>query len=388
MIDFEFLSPVSQAVLAHNQLLSSQCIGNAIKIHTEEYGLPDIDGVQLAIVGVSETRNAVQHQTEPLDLNEIRKEFYSLFLGNWSAAMVDLGNILQGETVEDTYFAVKELVSFLVKKKIVPIVIGGSHDLTYSLYRAFDQLEQMVNLTVIDHQFDLGAADDEMTSKSYLSKIIAKEPHNLFNFSNIGYQTYFNAQEHIDLMDQLYFDVYRLGEIINDITLVEPVLRDTDIVSIDMKSVRAADLGHVRDTTPNGFDGREICGISRYAGISDKVSVFGVFETITNCTVYNQLTAQVIWYFIEGFNFRKKDYPFITTATYEKYIVPLDEQEDLIFFKSDISERWWIEIATPDVLDTKMKIHTLLPCTYQDYLDASDLKIPERWWKAYKKMLV
>jgi hypothetical protein len=53
--------------------------------------------------------------------------------------------------------------------------------------------------------------------------MIIKEPNNLFNYSNIGYQTYYNSQEEIDLIEKLYFDAYRLGEVCNNITIAEPV---------------------------------------------------------------------------------------------------------------------------------------------------------------------
>ncbi|SFW37396.1 Arginase family enzyme [Sinomicrobium oceani] len=382
-MDFEFLSPVSTVVLAHSQLLSRQTIGKYISIHTEKDGLPELDDVQLAIIGVNETRNASVQAMDRPDLNEIRIQLYQLYTGNWGSNIVDLGNIEPGERVEDTYFAVKTVVEYLVKNRIIPIVIGGSQDITYAVYRAFDQLEQMVNLVAVDHRFDFGSSDELISSNSYISKIIVEQPNNLFNFCNLGYQTYFNAQEEIDLMEKLFFDAYRLGEVTGDITLVEPVFRDADVVSIDITAVRASDLGYPSDTYPNGFDGREICAIARYAGISDKVSVFGIFEN-RNTRMNAQLVAQVLWYFMEGYNFRKKDYPYIGTRSYEKYIVPMEEQE-LCFYKSDISGRWWIEVPILGEMNNKLKRHTLLPCTHKDYLDACNEVIPERWWKAYKK---
>jgi arginase family enzyme len=49
----------------------------------------------------------------------------------------------------------RKVVSNLIKKKIIPIVIGGSQDLTFALYRSFDELEQMVNLVSIDSKLIL-----------------------------------------------------------------------------------------------------------------------------------------------------------------------------------------------------------------------------------------
>jgi hypothetical protein len=274
----------------------------------------------------------------------------------------------------------------LLKNNIIPIVIGGSQDLTYAVYRAYDSLEQMVNLVSVDSKFDFGSQESSLNSKSYLSKIVVDEPNNLFNFCNIGYQTYFNSQEEIDLVEKLFFDAYRLGEISNNISLAEPVFRDADLVSIDLNVVKSSDSGNFAIFTPNGFNGKEICALARYAGISDKVTTFGVFNH-NNTRQESALIAQIIWYFIEGVNYRSNEYPFGTKDNYLKYIVPLEEEE-LIFYKSNKTERWWIEI--PFVLDgnNKLKKNSLLPCSYDEYLSACNQELPERWWKAQRKNIL
>jgi hypothetical protein len=53
--------------------------------------------------------------------------------------------------------------------------------------------------------------------------------------------------------------------------MLEPVFRDADIV-LDLNSVKSSDSGNFTYFTPNGFNGKEICSLARYAGISDKVS--------------------------------------------------------------------------------------------------------------------
>lgn len=382
----DFLSPVESVVLAHNELLPSQAVGNSIEIHSEKAGVPDLEGVKIALIGVNEFRNAKIQKQDHLKIREFRKQFYQLFMGNWSHKIVDLGDIHPGETVEDTYFALAEVTAALLKTGVLPVVIGGSQDLTYAMYRAYDSMEQMVNLVSVDSKFDFGEAEELISSESYLSKIIVNPPNNLFNFSNIGYQTYCNAQEEIDLMDRLFFDAYRLGQVIADVTIVEPVFRDADLVSIDLTAVRAADLGSLPHANPNGFDGREICAIARYAGISDKVSAFGLFESEASA-LGAQLAAQLIWYFIEGVDIRKNDYPFASVENFTKYIVPIDDM-DIHFFKSNISGRWWIEVPKNDEPYNNIQRQTLLPCTHEEYLRASEGIVPERWWKACKKMLV
>lgn len=385
-MNFNFLSPVSDSVLAHCELLSQQTLGKKVKIHSEKYGIPDLDDVQLAIIGVKENRNDVNYIGSDLNFSDIRTTFYSLFPGNWHTRIADLGDIEQGASVEDSYFALKTTVEVLIQKKIIPIIIGGSQDLTYANYRAYDNLQPMVNIVNVDTNFDLGDSSLPIKNNSYFGKIILEEPYNLFNYSTIGYQTYFNSQEEIDLMERLYFESYRLGEISNNINSVEPVMRDANIVTVDLKSVRAAEVGEQLKFTPNGLDGKEICAITRYAGISNKVTSFGIYEYhfAPKDGITAMLVSQMIWYFIEGVNCRVKDDDFINSDNYQKYNV-LIEEEELIFFKSIKTGRWWIEIPFLTELNNKLKKHTLLPCAHEDYVDATQGKVPERWYKAYKK---
>jgi arginase family enzyme len=380
-MEFDFLEPVNEGVLKFINSLSSQELGSKIVLHTQDQ-FPDISKINIAIIGVLEDRRNIDIVNE-VNLTAVRKKLYSMFPGNWDASIADLGDILAGESVEDTYFALKKVASTLIKNKVIPIVLGGSQDLTYALYRGYDDLEQMVNMVSVDNRFDFGKENETVSSTSYLTKIIIDEPNNLFNYCNIGYQTYYNSQEEIDLIEKLFFDAYRLGEISNNIALAEPVFRDADLVSIDLNSVKSSDSGNMISFEPNGFNGKEICSLARYAGISDKVSSFGIFNH--NSTLHESaLVAQIIWYFIEGFHYRSKEYPFGSRTNYLKYIVPL-ENEELIFYKSDKTDRWWIEIPFLSNGNNKLKRNTLLPCSYDEYLCACNQELPERWWKAQRK---
>lgn len=383
-MEFDFLKPISEEVLELISGLNSQHLGSKIVFHSKEQ-FPNLSKINIALFGVLDNRGDAKSISD-VDLTSIRKELYSLYPGNWEASIADLGDIEAGNSIEDTYFALKILVSSLIKNKIIPIVIGGTQDLTYSMYRAYDELEQMVNLVSIDNKFDLGKESDSISSNSYLSKIILDEPNNLFNYCNIGYQTFYNSQEEIDLIEKLFFDAYRLGDVCNNIEIAEPVFRDADLVSLDLGSIKSSDSGNFIKFAPNGFDGKEICTLARYAGISDKVTSFGIFNH-NNSEKESILISQIIWYFIEGFHYRTNEYPFGSRDNYLKYIVPL-EDEQLIFYKSDKTDRWWIEIPFISDLNNKLKRNTLLPCSHEEYILACNNEMPERWWKAQRKNVV
>lgn len=383
-MDFEYLSPINED-LVEEISLDSQRLGKQVKLHTSRLGIPNLEGIKIAVFGVRENRLAEEKEDEYLNFDSVRRSLYSLFPGNWHLNLADLGDIEKGETVEDTYFAMQTLVAELLKEGVIPVILGGSQDLIYAQYRSYDKFAQMVNLVNIDSRFDLGDAEKPISNKSYVGKIVVNKPYNLFNYSNIGYQTYFNSQDEIELMERLFFDAYRLGEVSGNISIVEPVMRDANLVGIDLGSINASAVGGNYQESPNGFDGKEICALARYAGISDKVSSIGFYDYHSSYPkAGNMLIAQMIWYFIEGVNYRTDENTILAKKEFIKYQVPIDD-DVLVFFKSPVSGRWWIEIPFISSLNTKLKRHTLLPCSKEDYLEACNQVIPERWYKTKRK---
>ncbi len=390
MILQDFLAPVRQSILDSFAGHHDQSWARQLVVHTELEGLPDISNVQLALLGVMEDRGTTNKGSADA-ADKVREYLYPLFLGKWDSPIADLGNIYKGEKLEDTLVAVKEVCYQLYKNNTIPIIIGGGQHLTYGQYRAYDNMEQTVNLVCIDSRFDLGNQNEKLNSQNFLSSVILKKPYILFNYSNIGYQTYFTNQEEIDLMERMYFDTFRVGSFRNNIVEAEPVLRDADMVSFDISAVRQSDAPGNLTHSPNGFSGEEACALSRYSGISDKVTSFGIYEynpTVDQDGRTAHLVAQMIWYFAEGFNSRKGDYPFASKNDYQKFTVLINEGEhELVFYKSHLSERWWIEIPFNESIAPTLDRHKLIPCSYQDYLKACENDLPLRWWKAMKKAI-
>lgn len=382
-MSLEFLKPLNDTVVTHAGLQPSETIASNIRLHTIQDGLPSLKGVSLVIIGVLENRRDANALFQVESLDQVRENLYELYPGNWSSVLADLGDIHAGDSVEDTYYVVQQITEYFLREGIIPIFLGGSQDLMYPIYRAFDEFQHMINLVNVDCRFDLGNIELPITSRNYVGKMIASEPYNLFNYSNLGFQTYFNSQEEIDLLDRMFFDAIRLGHLDSDITLAEPIMRDADIVGVDMNVVRAGDLSWEK-ANPNGLDGKQVCSLSRYAGISDRLKVFGVFEIESEKNSGAQLVAEMIWYFIEGVNYRSFEYPVDIANRCVIYKVPIDE-ETLTFYKSYDSGRWWIDLPFISNSNNKLKQNTLLPCDRRDYEMACDQILPERWLKARRK---
>lgn len=388
----EFFDPIDLSeILPAVEEEGHRRIGDLIRLFTEIGTFPEFDKADLAIIGVPEDRNAVDNEGCGQGPDLIRKFLYKLFPGTFNPRIIDLGNLKRGNTQNDTYFALTSTVSELLSANIIPIILGGSQDLTYANYQAYQNLGQIINIVSIDNMFDLGKSEGELNSQSWLSSIILHQPNYLFNYANIGYQTYFIDQEALKLMNNLFFDTYRLGIVRADLEEVEPIVRNADVLSFDISSVRTSDAPGNRNTTPNGFYGEEACQIVRYAGLSDKLTSIGFYEYNPKFDHDGQtahLIAQMIWYFMEGFYSRPHDFPFRNEEDYMKYHVTIsDHQQDITFYKSKKTDRWWMEIPLPAEQRAKYERHYLVPCSYKDYQQATNEEIPDRWWMVYQKLM-
>ena len=388
----DFLSPINASRFEPENGYNTSQLGAKIICHQNSF--PDLANAQLAIIGVLEDRKAIQNEGCANGVEQIRAFLYQLNEGDFQSKIVDLGNILPGESLRDTHYALKVVTESLLKKSIIPIIIGGGNDLCYAQYWAYENLDKKVDLLSFDSHFDLDATVDEHqipNSQSYLNSIILHEPNFLFNFSNIGYQTYYANQESIQLMDKMYFDIHRLGEFRNKIQESEPIIRNADLISVDISAVKMADAPGNANAHPNGFYGEEMCQMMRYAGMSDKCSSIGFYEFNPKYDHRNQtaeLIAQMIWCFVEGFYARKDDHPSSSKNDYIKYRATFkDVQHEVIFLKSKKTDRWWMQIPYPNLI-SKNERYLMVPCSYEDYVQATNGEVPNRWWKNYQKLIV
>lgn len=349
---------------------------------------PDLAAADFAVIGVPESRNAFRNVHTDLAPDEVRRQFYQLYCWQKPVRIIDFGNLKVGETVEDTYAVLSDVLAELIENGVVPLILGGSNDLAFANYKAYELLQRVVNVVSVDARFDIGEEGSPMSSAAYLDKIILQEPNFLMNYANIGYQTYMNSPEVIELMDKLYFEAYRVGMLRQDVSEVEPIVRNAEMVSIDISAVRHSDAPGNPNSSANGFYGEEICQVAMYAGLSDKLSSFGVYE-YDPMMDFNGQTAQLIghilWYFVEGFTNRQDDLSFKERSNYIKYSVSVSETvEEMVFYCSRKTGRWWVAVPVFNA-ERKTQQTYFLPCSLNDYKMACSDRVPERWWRAFNK---
>ena len=376
----DFLSPPDNTVMEYKESLPESSIGK--KILSYKKNETNFSKIDIALIGLNEYRGSDDSKLNYFKTNSLRKELYSLLIGDWNVKLIDLGDVISGNRLSDTYYAVKVISQNLIKNNVIPFFIGGSQDLTFPIYQSYCNKGIEINLTSIDNKFDLGQIKKEFNDLSFVSQIIMDKKNELNHFANIGFQTFLNSQEEIDLLEKMQFDYFRLGKVDRKIRTIEPCLRDTNIVSVDFKSVKASELNFAHNY-PNGFQSNQICTISRYAGLSNRVSSVGVFDIFDNDISY-ALLSQVIWYFIEGFSLRIKEDPHSKNFKGNSYHVIVDNQ-DLKFYESELSQKWWLELKKNN---NNSNIKSLIPCNYQDYLDAKNQKFSERIMLSLKRNFV
>ena len=356
------------------------------KIILNQHDFPEVKKNSCVIFSVPEFRGNHIPITNNIN-SKFRNDFYNhYFGGEWGFELYDLGEILPGKELTDTYYAVSNVVAELVKINAIPIIIGGSQDLIFPVYKGYEKLEQLINICSVDYALDLGEPNSEIKSNGYLSQILLNRPCYLFNHANIGLQIPYVNPKQLDLFDKLYFDICRLGEYNNSFTNAEPHLRNADIINVDFECIKASEV-LTNDAIPNGFNSQQICQIAKYAGISDKSTTFGIFNYSNVNDVSDKLLAQIIWYFLDGVGSRKGDFPVGSKSDYTKFRVFLEEtNHELIFYKSNKSERWWLEVPYPPVDGKKYERHHIIPCNKEDYDNAMKNEIPDLWWKTYHKL--
>lgn len=358
----KLLTPVRTTEYLTDWKVQNYHWAHKIKVNTGE--MPDTSECLIAIIGVNESRGSFQNSGASSGSDIVRKHLYQLAINDYDLHLIDAGDILIGETVEETYQNLKMVMEWFLGQQILPIIIGGSQDNTIGQYAGYEFLGQAVNLMVIDERIDLDEPEFLPPSRTWLQNIFRHEPKYLFNYAGIAYQTHFTSPDILKAIDALFFDSIRLGRMKENIQFAEPEVRDADILSIDITAIRGCDAPGNAHATPNGLSGEEICQMMRYAGMSDKITSLGIYEynpMFDNQELTAQLVAQMIWYFVDGYYNRKSDYPIVSEKDFTKYIVNIaDNEYDLTFWKSNKTGRWWVEVQF--IVQQRFERHQLVPC--------------------------
>ena len=386
MVDLnDYFNPVSIEGPDFEHMTAQAGFPHNIVVHTDNLPLKDISKYRIAILGVPEGRNS-PNAGSLKGPDAIRGELYKLAKIPGKPKIIDLGNMKQGVTFNDTIAGLTDILSILFQENLFPVIIGGSSALIPAIDKALSLQKIRYTLTAVDPRIDFNNERKEPDSLNYLNTILNNHKSTFDHYINIGYQTYLNDQQVINRFLKRRSELVRIGDVRQAIYLTEPLFRDSDATVFDISAVRQSDAPGTMSPSPNGFYGEEICLLARYAGISDKLKVFGLFDVNPEFDMRSQtsgLAAQILWFFLEGFSQKQYETPVLSISNsgrFIKYHVRVsDLEDDLIFVKSNLTDRWWIEL--PSEKDQNLYV----ACSHEDYLKANRNEVPERWVKAMER---
>ena len=382
MILNDYFDPVSLEKPDYNLISEDHEFSRSVIINTPDTPIKELNRLDVAIIGIPDGKNAyIQGVAGAAD--KIRQKLYQLAYIDKKIQVADFGNLKITENQNDTYFAIRDVFLELKENNVILLLIGGEQNLTWGLAEAFKNYKGFWNLTTLDARLDFHFPGETMNARNYLDTIFNEFSSPKFEYTNIGHQVYFTPINILDKLENKGFQSIRLGKARSSMEDTEPVLRDTDIFSVDIGAVRQSDAPASNIPTPNGFFGYELCQLSRYAGASPRMKAAGFFELNSQKDTDHytaHLIAQAIWYFIDGLANRQIEDPQRNSA--KKYIVKISGNDDIIFYNSTTSNRWWMELPVTDPATGK-KI--LISCTHEDYTLACNNEIPHRWWKRMKR---
>ena len=362
----EYFSPVKFEIIDYVNNLDNNQLGSKLKINGRD-NLNSFESLDIVIFSVNEYRfNSAIRKSFNAN-KDFRKKLYSLYYGNWDLNIYDFGDLENGNLVSDTQFALSKILDFFSKNKILVITIGGSQNLLFDIYSSLKETLQKINLVSVDNKIDFSN-----NNESFLHKIIMDENNKLANFSNIGYQKHLTSVPENKLLDKMYFESINLGKIKSNVAEAEPVLRDSDIVSFNINSVKAGELNNAHQY-PNGLSSYELCSLSRFSGLSSRVNIVSYFEN-WDLSIMNSLLAESAWYVIDGYATRINENPLNDTNDFIYYHIELDNYK-FKFYRSKLSDRWWVEFLNDEIISIEKDI---ISCTFDDYNNCKNSVIPER----------
>ncbi|MGV3767300.1 MAG: arginase family protein [Chitinophagaceae bacterium] len=369
----DFLEPLNLFALSDDEGYQEGQLGTVIKAYEEEF--PDLDDADIILLGCGEQRGTGRPVNNNAAPDAIRKQFYQLHYWHRDMVIADIGNVKTGASLNDTYAALYSVLQELIAAGKTIVILGGSHDLTLAQYKAYANLERVIEAVCVDARIDL-AIDSVHRNDNFLMEMLTSEPNFIRHFSHVGFQSYLVQPRMLETLDKLRFDCYRVGHVKERPEEMEPVIRHASLFSFDVAAIAHA-YAPVNRITPNGFNGEEACVLMRQAGLSPWINTIGIYGYDPAMDVQDMTAKQIahmLWYVVDGRFKGKNEAPLSDETAFNAFHLAFAEVE-ATFLQSKKTGRWWMQL--PD--------KRYIACSYHDYLVASNNDIPERWLRAMER---
>ena len=116
----DFLSPVDIQSICNDEVFTEGQFAKHIAVFEKE--IPNIEDIDIVILGMGESRGSGIENTYNNAPDKIRKQFYSLFCWHSDIKIADLGNIKNGADIKDSYAALKTVLVELFEKNKIDLI--------------------------------------------------------------------------------------------------------------------------------------------------------------------------------------------------------------------------------------------------------------------------
>lgn len=341
-------------------------LGATMDIHYRDF--PSLKKGQLAIISFDKH---FSHQ-------QLRKHLYKLATHSKGTTIADLGYVKKTDHPQKTN---REILCHLWTKGIFPIVLGGADN--------SEILDWFAGATAALPLKEISILDEQVRfegDNNYLGLLMEANQHKTIRYNIVGCQAHYVPSIYHKVFPNQQLDLYGLGSSRKELSELEPLFRQSDLLQVHLSVLKQSEAPAVRSGSPSGFLCEELCQLSRYAGMSDRLKglgVFGYYPTLDHAEQTAQVVAQLIWYFLDGYHNKMEAEPeglkYMT-----KYLVFSKVLGDsIVFWKDRKSGRWWMQLKTTEAQPDEAP--ELIPCTIKDYSLACQEEIPDRLLKALQQ---
>lgn len=282
------------------------------------------DEVQACILGVPVDEGVKRNggRTGAKDgPDAIRTELYKLtpfVIGKEKSpvelTLCDLGDIKAGKSLEETHDRLAETIRALCSRNIIPIVLGGGHDIAYPDFVGFSEGKKNVGVINIDAHLDYRKPVPKRNSGTSSRQILDhhRSPLNAMNFVEVGVQSFANSRDHYTELIDRGATVFSLRDVRNDgITKVLDLSyelattgNDSLYISFDLDAVHGTEAPGVSASLPTGLTAEEFLTAALFAGKRRKTKIIDIVEMNPKYDIDGRtakLAALTIMYFLTGF---------------------------------------------------------------------------------------
>ncbi|MGH1337790.1 MAG: arginase family protein [Aureispira sp.] len=290
------------------------------------------------------------------------------------------GQVIDLGLVRPDLLPLTELLDLLYQQGVFPIVVAENSQAMLAQLRAYEQRAERISLALVDPQLDYNLEEET----GFLNQLLRHAPKLLQQMTCIGSQSYLTNPAAAKSLQAQQVNIHRLGSILEQLEEVEPMVRQADISGFSLRTIRAADIPALAPRNPNGLTAAEACRLVRYMSMSDQLSSLCLYDWQPQYSDHGQtalLTAQLIWFAVEGFYARVYEWP-VQRKQLRTYVVDSKLLDTAVtFYKSQKSNRWWV--AIPEEFQAEQ---ALIACSYADYKMACEGELPDRLLQAIARL--